>query len=559
MNKSVIIGIVVLLVVVAGGVGYKFYSDGKLAGILPGAPGTTSAAETVKPAPLVIGAASGYSLGNVTLDGESVPLVKIPLDIWGGYAALFAANGGSAPNKNSLFFQKGKFAVELVNVEGAKAQLDGFAAGLYPIIWSSMDSLPMLYDALRKDRRVVPQVAGLFDWSFGGDGILVRDSIKTPKDLVGKKILTSGNTPYNFFLLWLLAQSGISPSDVKMVYIGEGPAALEAFKNDKSIDAWVTWSPFLTDAIDSQSASFIKDARLLITSRDANQLIADVYVSRLDFAKEHPEILAAFTEALLLGEQQFEKQPDPVFANMAAFYKLAGGANEAKGLVKNVHLANYTESRMFFNMDNPINAYKIFFMAQEYYKNLGALPSDASYEAEAVINTSFLDKAGATKAFDQQPNRVLNSFNKQSAFDITDLENQRVVLANNVELFFDAQKIDFDLKDSRPEIQKNKALLDNIAEQMSVLGTTVVKLIGHLDTTKVEEFKAQGQQAYIEASAQAKLISKKRAEFIKKVLIENYQIDKERLVTEGKGWDQPIDIADPTRNRRVEVRFLSFE
>ncbi len=559
MNKSVLIGIVVLVLVVAGGVGYKFYSDGTLANLLPGGGGASVSAETVKPAPLAIGAASGYSLGSVTLDGENVPLVKIPLDIWGGYAALFAANGGSAPNKQSLFYQKGKFAVELVRVEGAKAQLDGYAAGLYPIIWSSMDSLPLLYDALRKDRRVTPQVAGLFDWSFGGDGILVRDSIKTPKDLVGKKILTSGNTPYNFFLLWLLAQSGLSPSDVKMVYIGDGPAALEAFKKDSSIDAWVTWSPFLTDAIDSQSPSFIKNARLLITSRDANQLIADVYVTRLDFAKEHPEILTAFTQALLEGENLVASQPEPVLASMATFYKLAGGANEAKGLVKNVHLANYPESRMFFNTDNPINAYKIFFMAQEYYKNLGCLPADASYEAEAVINTTFLDKAGTSKVFDKQENRVLNSFNKQSAFDITDLENQRVVLANNVELFFDAQKIDFDLKDQRPEIQKNKVLLDKIAEQMSVLGTTVVKLVGHLDTTKVEEFKKQGQQAFIEASAQSKLISKKRAEFIKKTLIETYKIDPQRLITEGKGWDQPIDANDPTRNRRVEVRFLSFE
>jgi outer membrane protein OmpA-like peptidoglycan-associated protein len=344
-----------------------------------------------------------------------------------------------------------------------------------------------------------------------------------------------------------------------MVYIGDGPGALEAYKKDKSIDAWVTWAPFLTDAIDPQSASYVKDSRLLITSRDANQLIADVYVTRLDFAKEHPEILAAFTEALLLGEQQFEKQPDPVFASMAAFYKLQGGANEAKGLVKNVHLANYTESRMFFNVDNPINAYKIFFMAQEYYKNLGSLPADASYEAEAVINTTFLDKAGANKTLNGQPNRVLNSFNKQSAFDITDLENQRVVLANNVELYFDAQRIDFDLGDQRAEIQKNRALLGHIAEQMSVLGTTVVKLVGHLDTTKVEEFKGQGQQAYIEASAQAKLISKKRAEFVKKVLIEQYKADAQRLVTEGKGWDLPIDTAEPTKNRRVEVRFLSFE
>jgi outer membrane protein OmpA-like peptidoglycan-associated protein len=61
------------------------------------------------------------------------------------------------------------------------------------------------------------------------------------------------------------------------------------------------------------------------------------------------------------------------------------------------------------------------------------------------------------------------------------------------------------------------------------------------------------------ASAQAKLISKRRAEFVKKLLIERYKADPERVITEGRGWDQPIDPAMPDANRRVEVQFLSFE
>ena len=43
--------------------------------------------------------------------------------------ALFAANGGSKPSKDSLFYKKGKFAVEFVHTESAKEQLDGLAAG----------------------------------------------------------------------------------------------------------------------------------------------------------------------------------------------------------------------------------------------------------------------------------------------------------------------------------------------------------------------------------------------------------------------------------------------
>jgi hypothetical protein len=31
------------------------------------------------------------------------------------------------------------------------------------------------------------------------------------------------------------------------------------------------------------------------------------------------------------------------------------------------------------------------------------------------------------------------------------------------------------------------------------------------------------------------------------------------LITEGRGWDSPVDEKNPEANRRVEVQFLSFE
>lgn len=557
MNKSVLVGVIVLVLIVGGAVGFKYLQDSGTIASLGG--NSSTKPEVVSPQPLKVAAAAGYTLPTVNLDGETVPLLRIPIDTWGGYAALFLANGGSVPNKASLFYEKGKFAVELVTVESAQAQLDGYAAGNFPVIWSGMDSLPVLYNAFKTDKRVVPQVFGIFDWSFGADGIMVRGDIRTPKDLKGKTILTSGNTPYNFFVLWLLAQSNISPSEVKFLYLPDGPAAAAAFKSDRSIDAWVTWAPFITDVTTKGNDSYVADARLLISSRDANQLIADVYVSRLDFSREHPEILAGFSQAMMEAAARFAENPEPAYGQMASFFKLPGGAAEARAMVSNVHIANYTESKMFFDIDNPINAAKIFFMSQEYQKAVGSIPADASWEAETVIYTKALEAAGATGAYDNQPNRIQNSFNKSASFDIADLESQRVVLTDDVKIFFDAQRVDFDLSEDRQEMRDNKKYLARIAEQMNILGTTVVKLVGHLDTSKVEEFKQQGNQAFIEASAQAKLVSKKRAEYVKKVLIADYGCDPERLITEGKGWELPVDVSDPAVNRRVEVRFLSFE
>lgn len=558
MNKSKVIGIIAIVLIIGGAVLFKVGSGkGWWTRMASGGGGVQP--ESVKGSGVDIGPVSGYALDTVDLGGEKVPLVRVPLDTWGGYAAIFAANGGSKPSKDSLFYKKGKFAVEFVKTESAKEQLDGFAAGRFLALWSSMDSLPLLHQALKSDRRAIPQVFGIFDWSTGGDGILVKEGIRGAKDLKGKTVLTSGNTPNNFFLLWLLAQVGVSPSEVKLLYLPDGPAALKAFKSRADIDAWVTWSPFMEECVDSGSKNFVRGSRLLISSRDANQLIADVYFTRLDFARDHPEILTAFNEAMMEGVDLLESNPEPAFRAMAEFFELEGGVVEARAMLDKVHIANLPESRMFFDVENPINAFKIYYMAREYYKAAGAIPGTAELEAESVIWTKGLESIASRGLFAHQKNRVLSSFNRQSAFDIADLEGQKVVLAEDVEIYFEAQKIEFDIDSAKEEMRRNRAALSKITEQMNILGTTVVKLIGHLDTTKVAEFKAKGTQAFIEASSQAKLLSKKRAEFIKKLLVERYKCDASRIFTEGKGWEQPVDESDPDKNRRVEVRFLSFE
>ncbi|HOV13437.1 MAG TPA: phosphate ABC transporter substrate-binding/OmpA family protein, partial [Spirochaetota bacterium] len=512
-----------------------------------------------KPKSLVISGFGGYKLEKIKIDNDEIPLIKIPLVTWGGYAALFAANNGIKPNKESSFYKNGKFVVELVREEDSNTQLQNFASGNYPIIWSTMDMLPLIYDTLKTDKRVIPQVFGLFDWSFGGDGIIVRQNIRTPKDLKGKRVVTSGNTPSNFFLLWLIAQSGLNPSDVIIQYVDDAIAAKDAFIKDNKIDACVTWSPFLYEITDPSSKSYVDGTRLLITSKDANQLIADCYLTRLDFLKDHPDIIQNFSKSMMEGFDLFKANPQKVYNEIASLFKLTGGANEASLMLQDVHIANFPENQMFFNIENSISAYKIFLLSMEYYKNVGSLSIDASYEPEIVINTSTLEKIAKTNQFATQQNTIKNSFNQQGSFNIADLESKNVVLTENLQIYFDPQRVDFDFDGNSEEIKKNKQYLKKISEQMNVLGTTVLKLVGHIDTTKVSEFKSQGQQVYIEASAQAKLISKKRAEYIKKILVEKYACDKERIFTEGKGWDMPVDSNDQSLNRRVEVKFFSFE
>ena len=418
-----------------------------------------------------------------------------------------------------------------------------------------MDSLPLLYDTLKNDKRVAPKVLGLFDWSAGGDGILAKSWVKTPADLKGKTILTSSNTPYAFFLLWYLAQYGLTGNDVKVVWDDDGGKALKLFKQNNEVAAWVSWTPYINDCLDPKSPSYVPDTRLIISSKDANQLIADCYIVRADFLHDKPKMAQAFVEAMMEGSQEISNK---TYDDMASFYKLAG-AGDAKSMLDDVHIANFPENKMFFDEGNTIGTYKIFILAQEYYKELGVIPQGTTYEADQVLAPQILAAIDKEGLFKDQKNTVLNSFNTKSSLDLSDLESSKVVLTDNVVLYFDPNQSTFDVNSSRQEFKQNMALLDKVAEQTKFLSTTAIELVGNSDTSMQATYKAQGPQVYANSAAELTVLSKRRAEFIRSLLIGHYGLPPNRVLATGVGWDNPIDPVDQAKNRRVDVKFISLQ
>ena len=82
------------------------------------------------------------------------------------------------------------------------------------------------------------------DKSYGADGLVVRNTIASIKDL-GKTVAASapGTAPY-FTLAWFLKKNGLSVKDVTVVNLEPGPAA-QAFIAGQN-DAAVTYEPYLS-------------------------------------------------------------------------------------------------------------------------------------------------------------------------------------------------------------------------------------------------------------------------------------------------------------------------
>src|SRR5262245_9383590 len=125
--------------------------------------------------------------------------VRFAINVWAGWSPIILANNGFKPGKAWKTPGGKDFKVELVLVDDPIAMRDAYAAGDVHIGWATLDMVPLFLEGLRKDSRVMPRVFQQVDWSNGGDGIVVRDTIKSVADLRGKTVVLAQNSPSHFF------------------------------------------------------------------------------------------------------------------------------------------------------------------------------------------------------------------------------------------------------------------------------------------------------------------------------------------------------------------------
>src|SRR2546425_3054156 len=164
--------------------------------------------------------------------------VRFAINVWAGWGPIIYANNGFKPGK--VWKSPGgpggpgskDFKVELVLIDDPVAMRDAYAAGNLHVGWATLDMIPLFLEGLRRDSRVMPRIYQQVDWSNGGDGIVVRDKIKTVGDLRGQRIALCENSPSHYFLLNMLVAGGVQPSEVKMDFTGDAFQAAAAFNGD---------------------------------------------------------------------------------------------------------------------------------------------------------------------------------------------------------------------------------------------------------------------------------------------------------------------------------------
>src|SRR3954471_6215481 len=345
--------------------------------------------------------------------------VRFALNVWAGWAPIIYANNGFKASKAWKTADGKDFRVELVLIDKPIEMRDSYAAGDVQIGWATLDMLPLIVDGFvdssgqPRDSRVMPRVYQQVDWSNGGDGIVVRENIKTAADLRGKKISLAENSPSHYFLLNMLVAGGLQPAEVKMQFTGDAFEAAAAFNGDRSLAGCVSWAP------DIYNLSKVRGNRMLVNTQTANKLIADVWFARADFAQDHPDMVEGLVRGIFdaMVELKQDTAKQKVSELMAAGYGIP--AADALGMLGDAHSTNWAENYQFFmNQNNPTNFARVWNQAYYLYRTIRNV-RNPQVSFDQVMDFSIIAKLGGDEKYKSQKDESTVQFVPKTTLEVS--------------------------------------------------------------------------------------------------------------------------------------------
>jgi NitT/TauT family transport system substrate-binding protein len=476
--------------------------------------------------------------------------VDVELSEYAGYAGFIAANGGLAASENSVFFKKYGFkvAIRLSEEESWPALNTGKLA-------ASATTADVLAIYGKQFQVVVPAQIG---YSRGADGVVVRSGIKRINDLKGKILATSQFTEADFFIRYLAQEAGLQINmlpDLKtapdadklnLIYCKDAFAAGDLFLRDvkeggNTLAGCVTWDPKTTEVANDSGGK----ARVLTTTKNL-LVVADILIVNKGFAQQNPKMVAGLVDGLLEGNRMVRDNPASQYDVIGKAFKWDRQKTQAE--LAKVHLSNLPENLAFFS--GAIDAAGSFggiYQSAVYAYGSGLIKDPA--DSDKFADLQYLKALDQSGDFKGQQVAIAPIRSGTTAPVETD-----PLLSKDIHFLFAPNSADLDMNN-----KENLQSLDAIKRLLQVSPGSTVLLRGHVDNSRVEDFRKMGGEAYVRQMAlKAVDFSKQRANEIKRLLVQKYSVDDKRLDTIGRGWEEPIST-DNDQNRRVEAQWFTLE
>ncbi len=526
-------------------------------------------------------------IGKVTVKPvERGKTLRVPLITWGGDVATIYANGGHKTAPQSIMARQG-LSLELFLQDDFVSQVKDYLEGRTPFLRGTLGMINIAAEVLSQDPRTRPVVILQETWSTGGDALVVRSpDIRRVKDLEGKTIVLQQYSPHLDYLDVLLRDAGLTWRDVNVKFVEEitlppydtkgsilDPA--NAMRNDPSVDAVMVISPdalALTSGgkVGTGAEDSVKGARILVSTKTANRVIADVYAVRKDFLDAHRATVEKFVLGYLQGSEGVTKLVEEARSNPAPYREMTKLAaqvifgspqlkGEIAGLLSDCTFVGFPGNVDFFlnphNLQNFENLNRRIqtFLVREGYAKRQVLLTHANWDYDRF--KPHLENVAGVE---------LSRFKSQK-------QAQRIVekVGDSTVLF--AFSIQFEPNQKVFDETRYKADFDRALDLASRYGGAILEIVGHSDPMRVLKLKKEkASPAIIKRTERAAAnLSLLRANEVKNAILayskkQGIKIDHTQIVTNGKGIADPLYPKPRTReewlaNMRVDFRLLNVE
>ena len=465
--------------------------------------------------------------------------LRVGVVTWPGYGGGITANNGFKPNRECIYWKNSKLLVEFMLMEDVDARAKAFARGGsdgVDIVWSTVDFWANELPGFVKNgvkARTIMQV----DWSRGGDALVVDSSINRVEDLVGKRISLALFTPSHWLLEYSLENSSLDDSQQAQIVknlVGKNasPDAREDFVAGK-VDAAVVWEPDVSECLKKRPG-----AKILVSSKTAANLIADVMVAREDFITQHPDVISAFVQGWLDGTVEANRNPQhtaQLLMENEPLYKDLGeqATSEQLNTVKWADLADNTK---MFGLDGSEPLFdRIFKQASQAWIKRGYI-SNAIAPGDAK-DTTFIKEAYAAASKSVPITATKEEFKFPPKAPAVKM-NQQPLMTKPVKLYFSTGSAQLD--DNAHEV------LDQVALTAQTYSNAYIRVEGNTDN--------QGN------AAKNVTLSQARAQAVVHYLVSSYSFNPARFIAKGNGPNKPVasnsNNNGRAKNRRTDIMIV---
>jgi len=515
--------------------------------------------------------------------------VTLPLITWGADIRTIFANGNARnTHSGSVFAQQGlKF--DLQREDDFKKQIENYLSGKTPYLRGTLGMINMASEVLNQDPRTKPVIIYQLSESAGGDALVVKSGINNAAGLKGKTIALQAYGPHVDYLSKILSDAGMTVNDVKLKWLpdltGSKNTPMEALY-ESSVDAAMVITPdalALTSGgnVGTGSEDSVRGARILLSTKTANRIIADVYAVRSDYFKANKASVSKLVHGLMLAHDQVEKLVANKAAEASAYREMMvasadillgskDAVSDAEGLNGDAYHVDFSGNQRFFTDANyPRNFNNRNSEIQLALKQLGLVASVSPLTQANWNYTEF------TKGLTDTDSTEANRFDTSGVASIVAKKQQQGTLQEG-ELFSFA--VYFKPNQNSFPVNLYEDAFKKVTSLASTYGGAIITIEGHSDPLEYLRQKKQGASGIVlkRLKQSSKNLSLTRSNAVRDAVLsyaksKNIVMDESQFATVGHGFSKPQsgmcgeDPCAPKNeqewhdNMRVEFRIIQVE